>query len=53
MANQRKEFVKRVVKIPKADFIKEHVHLKKVLRTGRGMKKELADQSQELKKITG
>jgi len=37
------------VKMRKSELIREHKHLVKVLRTGKGQKQELKKQSKELK----
>ena len=39
-----------IVRMKKKDFIKEHKDLVKTLKTGKGIKKEYKEQSQELKK---
>lgn len=40
----------KMVSMPKKAFIKEHEELTKVLKTGKGLKKEYKEQSEELKK---
>jgi hypothetical protein len=39
-----------IIKMKKPDFVKEHKHLLKVLKTGKGAKKEYKEQAEELKK---
>ena len=39
-----------LVKMKKSAFIKEHKHLLKVLRSGKGGKKEAKEQAEEMKK---
>ena len=41
---------KSLIKMKKSDFIKEHKHLVKVLRSHKGEKKEAEEQSEEMKK---
>jgi hypothetical protein len=41
---------KAIIKMTKKDFIKEHKDLIKVLKTGKGLKRECKEQSRELKK---
>jgi len=40
---------KAIVRMKKRDFVKEHKHLLKVLKTGKGRQKEAQEQSKELK----
>ncbi len=42
---------KAIIKMKNKDFVKEHKNLVKVLRTGKGLKKEAKEQSEELKKL--
>ena len=41
----------KIIKMKRSDFIKEHKHLLKVLKSGVGEKKEYKEQKQELKNI--
>jgi len=41
-----------IVKMKKRDFVKEHKHLLKVLKTGKGRQKEAQEQAEELKGYT-
>jgi hypothetical protein len=41
---------KALVKMKRSDFIKEHKHLLKVLKTKKGEKKEFKEQKEELNK---
>ena len=42
---------KALIKMKRSDFIKEHKHLLKVLKSGVGEKKEYKEQKAELNKI--
>ena len=41
-----------IVKMKKKDFVNEHRHLLKVLKTGKGREKEYQEQAEELKGYT-
>lgn len=45
--------MKKDIKMSKKDFVKEHIDLLEVLKTGKGRKKEYQEQKKELESVLG
>lgn len=51
LKKRKERMAHKMVSMTKDQFVKEHKDLTKVLRTGKGLKGEYKEQSEELKKV--